>query len=152
MTMRMKIVAFLAVVTTVAAGPLIEKHPQRDMVLRSLQRLVDEAAKKPENHFFFLRRADGCDWVYWREGRLLWATDMEPHYEKKGLTEQRARSIWDLRLRTPRKPIDLDSGVVPKQADVGSSTYLVSKDFVAEIVFDCVQDGDLVVVRKRPNK
>lgn len=133
-----------------AAAPIVEKHPQKDLIMRSLQRLVTERAKTDENHFFFLKRKDGIDWVYWREGRLLWSTEFEPYYEKKGATEIRARSVWDLRLCTPHKPINLDTDVVAKPEDIGSSTYLVSKDFVAAIVYDCVQDGELVVVRNAP--
>ena len=139
----------LALIAVEAAAPVIEKHPQKDLILQSLQRLVDERSKASENHFFILRRTDGQDWIYWREGRLLWATELVPYSEKKGPAELRARAVWDMRLRRPWKPIDLDTGVVPTREDIGSSTYLVSKDFVADIVFDCVLDGELLVVRKK---
>ena len=152
MNMSSRLFLFVLALTAVHAAPVVEKHPQKDFILQSLQRLVDERSKVTENHFFILRKEDGEDWIYWREGRLLWSTDLAPYYEKKGPTEIRARAIWDLRLRTPWKPIDLDSGVVSKREDIGTSTYLVSKDFVADIVYDCVLDGELLTLQRKPNQ
>ena len=140
---------FVAALTAARAASFVENHPQRDFILHSLQRLVDERSKTLENHFFVLRKKNGKDWIYWREGRLLWATDLAPYYEQKGPTEIRARAVWDLRLRTPTKPIDLDTDVVPTSTDIGGSTYLVTRDFVADIVYECVLDGEILTLQKK---
>lgn len=122
------------------------------MVFHSLQRLVDENSRVIENHFFIVRRKDGQDWVYWREGRALWKTDMTPYYEKKGPTEIRARAVWGLRLYAPFKPIDLDTRVTDK-LDQDRFDPRVTTDFVARIVYDCVLNGEIVtVVRRMPNQ
>lgn len=139
---------FVVALTAAGAASVVEKHPQKYFILRSLQRLVDERSKTPANHFFVLRRKDGKDWVYWQEGRLLWDTDLAPYYEKKGPGEIRARAVWDLRLCTPRNPIDLDTGVVPTGTDIGGSTYLVRRDFVADIVHECLLAGEMVTLQK----
>lgn len=148
MNRPLPLLLFVLLWTGLPAAPIVENHPQKDMILQALQRLVDTRAKAPENHFFLVRRADGKDWVYWREGRLLWSAELEPYYEKKGLAEVRARAIWAGRLSTPQKAIDLATGVVPQPEDVGISSYLVTKQFVADIVSDCVLDGEMLTVRK----
>jgi hypothetical protein len=148
-----QLLLFVVTLTVGRAASVVEKHPQKDFIFQSLQRLVDECSKASENHFFVLRKKDGKDWIYWREGRLLWDTDLAPYYENKGPAEIRARAVWDLRLHTPRKPIDLDTDAVPAGTDVGGSTYLVTKDLVADIVYECVLDGEMLTLQKKePNQ
>ena len=152
----MKVFAYLLIVglgaACLGAAEIVAGHPQKDMIFRSLQRLVDQESKADVDHFFIVRRNDGRDWVYWREGRRLWVTDMTPYYEKKGRTEVRARAIWDLRLYAPFKPIDLDAWVTDKLAQDRFDPR-VTTDFVARIVYDCVLNGEMVTAhRRRPNQ
>ena len=136
--------------TKLAANPLIENNPQKNYIIHSLQRLADESGTQEENHFFCFRRPDGKDWIYWREGRRLWDTVLEPYYEKESPAELTLQQVWDMRLYIPFKPIDLDTWVVPLGADISGGTFLMHRDFVTEVIYECVLDGELVEIRKAP--
>lgn len=129
-------------------SPLVEQHPQRELILQSLQRCMDEHEHGSEIHFFFLRRADG-DWVYWREGRLLWKTTFDPFEEDAGPRQLRARAVWNLRLCTPRKPIDLDRSEVRAPSTAGRADHRRLNEDVPRIIADCVSNGEMVTVYRR---
>jgi hypothetical protein len=138
----------LCLVAACASAKLLPvgDHPQRDHILASLQLLVDETAKEEVNHFFACR-IGGDDWIFWREGRLLMPTLFDVAAADEEMTID---DIWKMRIRFCRKPIDLDSGVVRRRADVGTSTYFVSRRFVSGILHECVLDGELITLKKKP--
>lgn len=126
------------------ATPPILRHPQKDLIYSSLQRLVNAHTENADHHFFFLRTQNGKGWIYWREGALLWETILDPYYEKKGAGEIRARAVWDLRLISPWKPIDLQTDVATSKEQLTERPFLSTKEFVADVIFDCVTKGELV--------
>jgi hypothetical protein len=138
----------LAAVVCRATELAISRHPQRELILKNLQLLADDVGKEDANHFF-AHRIGGQDWIFWREGRLLISTSFEVAVGDQEIT---ADQIWGLRIRYCRKPIKLDSGVVPTRAHLPpGTTFHVTRDFVAGIVYECVLNGEMVVVQKRPN-
>lgn len=149
--MKLRWFAFgFLLVSSLPAADLIARHPQRAFIVRALQRLVDDRGPDGENHFYLVRTKNGIDWVYWWEGHEFWSTDLHPYYEKKGRTELRARAIWALRLSVPRKSINLDTDLVAEESDIRGSTFLVTRSFAAEVVRECLVDGEqLIVVKKR---
>ena len=146
---RVVILLLLSSASCGATEQLITHHPQKKLIVKNLQLLVDETAKDEENHFF-ARRLGQQDWIFWREGRLLMPTTLEIAVGDREISTE---DIWTLRLRNCRKPIRLDSGVVSTRADIpAGTTYHVTRDYVADIVYDCVLNGELVVVKKKPNQ
>lgn len=99
-----------------------------------------------EHHFFVKRRHDGRDWVYWREGRLLWLTLLEVEPEKKTPAEATARAVWRRQLHTPEghspEALARDSG------PLSVAPPLAPQAQVAEIVYDCVVHGEMVEVQR----
>ncbi len=70
-------------------------------------------------------------WVYWKEGqRLTYWGAAAPGFASK-----------DTLLRSPRD-LDLETDVVATLKDVGSSTYLVSSDWVKSIQDNCIVHGE----------
>ncbi len=74
-------------------------------------------------------------WVHWRERRRLifWRGGSDPEY--------RGDSIVD-----SNRQLDLDNDVVPTDADIGSSTYLISRTWLDETLRDCAAEGTRYVV------
>jgi hypothetical protein len=74
--------------------------------------------------------------VHWREGKrlILWegANDWGPDV-----------------LRYARRDVDLRNDVVATEADVNSSTYLVTRAFVDRILVDCAAKGTRYTIRMR---
>lgn len=77
-------------------------------------------------------------WVHWRERRRLifWFGGSDPEY--------RSDSIVD-----SNRQLDLDKDVVPTDADIGSSTYLVSQTWLDQKLRDCAAEGTRYVVSGR---
>jgi hypothetical protein len=69
-------------------------------------------------------------WVYWRQKKrlILWAP---------------AAQVFDpqVTLLRSHRSLDLVTDVVPTDADVGGSTYLVSKPWVDALITDCAVRG-----------
>jgi hypothetical protein len=121
---------------------LISRNPQKNFIIENMARLAKEQGHADVNHFYAVRLAT-TDWVYWREGRRLLPTSLEPYWESKGATEIRARAVW--RLRFVGKSIDLENGVVPSDADRPSgTTFIVSEQYVAGLIYECVVNGEMV--------
>jgi len=76
--------------------------------------------------------------VHWRERRRLifWFGGSDPEY--------RSDSIVD-----SNRQLDLDKDVVPTDADVGSSTYLISRTWLDRKLRDCAAKGKRYVVNGR---
>lgn len=124
----------------------IEDNPQREMIVDHLKRIAASRPSDPVAHFFVVQRKK-VSWIFWREGRLVWETTLEPYFEKKGRGEIAVTAVWGLRFSL-HKAIDLDSGVVPDDFDRAGSSFLVPRSYVADIVYDCVLNGELVEVRQ----
>ena len=124
----------------------VSNHPQRGLILKNLQLLVDDTAKEKENHFFVRHLAD-TDWIFWREGRRLLSTTFEPFAGDK---EMSADDAWGLRIRYCREQIDLDTAVVAQSEE--RPTNRVTRAFASDIVYECVLNGELVVVTKMPKR
>jgi hypothetical protein len=123
----------------------VASHPQRDLILKSFQLLVDDRAKAEENHFF-IHHVDEVDWIFWREGRRLLSTTLEPF---TGDSEMSAEVAWEFRIRHCREQIDLDTEIV---ARLDRPKNVLPRDFALRVVYECVLNGELVVVKKKPNK
>ena len=128
-----------------AGDSIVASHPQRDLILKSFQSLVDAHAKAEENHFF-IRRVDGIDWIFWREGRCLLSTTFEPFV---GDSEMTAEDAWQLRIRYCREQIDLDTALVER---MDRPRNVLTREFAARVVYECALNGELVAVQKKPNK
>ena len=74
---------------------------------------------------------DGRAWIHWVEGHqiILWWGANNPLGAKSAI----ARS---------RRVLDLKKDVVPSDADLKGSTYLVTRDWVAQVLADCQARGD----------
>jgi hypothetical protein len=145
MKVALPLFVFASVVCGFAKEPSIVTHPQRAIILKSLQSLVDGRAQAEENHFF-VRRVDDVDWIFWREGRRLLSTTLEPF---AGDAEMSAEVAWDLRVRHCREQIDLDTAVVDR---VDAPRNVITRDLAFRVVFECAVNGELVIVKKKPNK
>ena len=115
-----------------------------------LQRLVDAEGHSRINHFcvvaevFHPPRGPGdvkapveerLGHVYWREGRRLIAWDPSD-------------AAVDSTSTRPGNDLDLTKDVRATQAEVGSSTYLVTRSWVRSIVSHCAAQGSQVIVLK----
>ncbi len=113
-------------------------HPDFAGANLVLHALVDELAKKKENHLYVgtIEKGPGYEhaWVYWKEERLLilW----EPF------------DIKHEKLAHSRRMLSVDKDVVPTAKDIGSSTYLVDEDWACRTIGDCIKNGDEYVIRK----
>lgn len=110
----------------------------------ALRKLV--AAAKPKaigpQHFCIIGyRGNGGDkiaWVHWRERRRLifWFGGSDPEYRSDPIVDS-------------NRQLDLDKDVVLTDADVGSSTYLISQPWLDRKLRDCAAKGKRYVVADR---
>lgn len=109
-----------------------------------LQELVNAKAEQQINHFCIIGyrspKGDSHAWVWWREGNslILWEPVADPEYPDS--------------LLLSRRFLDLDRDVVASEAQVGSSTYLVSKTWVAETQADCQRHGDQFLILRTKSR
>jgi hypothetical protein len=110
-------------------------YPQPGKVLA---KLVAEKGRQKVNHFYAVgyRFPDGYElaWLYWKEGRalILWEPVAKPEYPS------------DLRLS--RRYLLLDRDVVPTDAEVKGSTYLVTRAWADSVIEDTTKRGDSFVI------
>jgi hypothetical protein len=144
---RFSLVLVALTIASLADGAsIVDGNPQKAYILNGFRWLITEHGIHGTNHFFVFRKDTKNCWVYWREGMELWNTTFDPYYESPGKTELTVRAVWDMRFKARFKPIDLAKGVVSNGTDTGSSTYLVKKNYVADIVYDCVTRGELLEI------
>jgi hypothetical protein len=145
--MKRLLVLVLGIVVAQELGAArIEDNPQREMIVDHLKRIAARRPGDPSVHFFVAQRKK-TSWIFWREGRLVWETILEPYFEKKGRGEISAAAVWGLRFSL-HKAVDLGSSVVPDDFDRAGSSFLEPRSYVADIVYDCVLNGELVEVRQ----
>lgn len=105
--------------------------------------LMTDEGKAPLNNFYVvgynLRSGEQHAWVYWREGNavILWEPTIDST-EPASLSMSR-RYLW------------LNKDVVNSDAEVGTSTYLVTRDWVNGILRDCRKYGDHFIIRRTRN-
>ncbi len=150
------IIMFFAVAcTTINADPKIQKNINATPLISildspgfasfklTLSHIVKERnpdANWPQ-HFYVAKYAKGKAFTYmfWQEMKLIWI--MAPG----GLDEE---SWLGIRYPSSGQLIDLQNSVVSTTDKVGSSSYLVTKDWAANRLFDTVIKGDLIIVNE----
>jgi len=105
--------------------------------LPGLRRFVRHFGQASVNHFYIARvlNDDGKKhlYAYWKEDQSILLLG---HF---GIVND----TLDLGWLHHKARIDLQTGVVPRRADVGSSTYLVSADWANRIIDTCIKKGIL---------
>lgn len=106
--------------------------------LRSI--IKDRASDLKGVHHFYVARYDKgstTTHMLWKEGRKLWILTLGDEKEEHWLAA---------RYPSGGQLIDLDSGVVKTEEEVGTSTYLVTQSWANEKVFQAVVNGDLIKI------
>ena len=94
---------------------------------------------------YIARRGAGeYAYIYWKQDNSIITLNLPL---KKPLEEETA--FW---LYTGKARLDLATGVVPTEAEIGSSTFLVAKPWVDRIIKDCVSNGQKITIPKREAK
>jgi hypothetical protein len=100
--------------------------------VQALQVLAASRGREPLNHFCIVGYNESSDryaWVYWREGNalILWEPNVnDPMYPS---------------LSWSRRYLHLNKDVVNSMAEVGTSTYLVTRAWVNKVLRDCRKMG-----------
>jgi hypothetical protein len=116
-------------------------------VLPALKELVAERGKSKRNHFY-VGRVEVFEGgyesvlVYWKENRALVLWEPGRGLNLQGVPDARY-DLWH-----SRRYWDLDKDVVPTLADVGGSSFLVTKQDAHEWIRKCLQSGERFVVNR----
>jgi hypothetical protein len=110
----------------------------------ALKQVVIEKARHVRNTFYispvcYFNNGASNAMVYWREGRalILWEPD------RSDANRRRHELVWSRRF------LSLDKDVVPTLADVGGSSFLLTRQMARDMVRECVRDGKKLVLYKR---
>ena len=110
----------------------------------ALKQVVAEKARHVRNTFYvspvcYFNNGTSNAMVYWREGRalILWEPDPSADPDRR-----RHELVWSRRF------LSLDKDVVPTLADVGGSSFLLTKQMARDMVRECVRDGKKLVLYK----
>jgi hypothetical protein len=118
-------------------------------VLNVLQQLVDHRGRRGVHELYLSQvGTSGTDHmirVYWPRDRsiLLVFFSSLPCNQRGRQIDEAGWSWWDRKAR-----IDLRTSVVESQADVGTSTYLVSRPWVDAVIADCKVNGNRVTLHR----
>lgn len=118
----------------------VRNHPHYPEPEKSLKQLVRTHGTKRQNHFCVIgfRMPSGYEhaWVHWEEGKaiILWEGSTGPESP--------------VLIAYLRRFLKFDEDVVATQEEAGSSTYLVTWDWVNSITRDCEAHGDKFVISK----
>jgi hypothetical protein len=147
--MKCHIHLFVSALVLAWAGPAlaqegtffsVRNHRHYPEPEKRLEVLVRARGSQKLNHFCAIgyRLPGGSEvaWVLWEEGKavILWEGSADPEYP--------------VELALSRRYLDLDKDVVATAEEVGSSTYLVTREWVKGITRDCEAHGDKFVVTK----
>ena len=118
----------------------IREHPDFEVFQAELRALVERDGKAGDNHFFVARYPEGSSttYMFWREGRRVWILTLG------GSTPDSWSAV---RFPAAGERIDLDTDVVDRPEEVGSSTFLVDRAWIQERIYEAVVDGDLIPLR-----
>jgi hypothetical protein len=116
--------------------------------LPALREVVAEKAKHRRNTFYvspvhYFNHGASNAVVYWKEGRSLILWEPERSATSQG---RRHELVWSRRF------LSLDKDVVPTLADVGGSTFLLTKAMARRMIRECVRNGQKFVVYKRTRR
>jgi hypothetical protein len=118
------------------------------LVLPALKELVAERGRVKRNHFY-VGRVEVFEGgyhsvvVYWRENRALVLWEPGRGVDRRGDSDPR----YD--LRDSRRYWRLDKDVVPTLADIGGSSFLITRKDAREWIRDCVRHGERYVVNHK---
>lgn len=111
----------------------------------TLEKVVERMnADTEKDQHFYIAKYDpkgSVTFMYWSERSLLW----EIHPSSDYVTEYDWTSV---RYPTGVVFLDLKTDVVLTEEEMGFSTYLVTKAWVADKLFDAVVNGDLVTIKR----
>ena len=110
------------------------------LTLNQIVKERNQGADQPQ-HFYVSKysKDENLTYMFWQEKKLLWI--MSPG----GIDEE---SWLGVRYPSSGQLIDLKNGVVSSVDKVGSSSYLVTKDWAAERLFDAIIKGDLIIINE----
>jgi len=97
---------------------------------------------KLPQHFYLSNYNEDTEasYLYWAEMKLLWIIPIDQ-------TERVDNDPWlDIRYPSNGQLIDMKNDVVESNKEVGSSTYLVSKEWAEKRLFESVIEGDLILI------
>jgi hypothetical protein len=121
-------------------------YPQPRPLLQTFARSERQRSPRPSrvDHFCVVgyRDTDAAvgehAWIHWIEGRVLI------------LWEPAADRTHPLPLAASRRILHLDQDVVATEAEVGTSTYRVTRHWAEGIIQDCKRHGDQMVIPFTP--
>jgi len=119
----------------------IVDSPGFEAFKRTLSHIVKERNPGADKlqHFYVAQYPENgvITYMFWQEMKLLWI--MSP-----GRLDE--ESWLGVRYPSSGQLIDLQNGVVSTVDEVGSSSYLVTKNWAAARVFEAVVKGDLIII------
>lgn len=136
------------------ANELVQKsildHPHIEHFKATLHHIVAERATNKRNapqHFYVSKYTEESSttpilYMLWQEEKLIWIFNLGGNTEESWL---------GLRYPSNGQLISLEEGIVDTQEAVGSSTYLVSKAWAKEVVYQIVVNGDFITTDKFVN-
>lgn len=114
-----------------------------DAFTKTLHHIVKERSQnsKQTQHFYVSKYPEATKqtYMFWPEEKLLWIMHLGADDEDSWL---------GVRYPNSGQLIDLSTSVVDTQQEVGSSSYLVTKEWASKHVFDAIINGDLIVINK----
>jgi hypothetical protein len=118
----------------------ITQHQAFKHLLASLKSFIQNTESQKTRHHFFIAKyppTRNYTYIFWLEGRGVWNVNVT------GETLEH----WQSSIEAPSGGayVDLDTDVVD---DIGTSTYLVSKSWARQVIYDAVLNGDLVIIDK----
>jgi len=121
----------------------IVDSPGFEAFKRTLSHIVKERnpdADRPQ-YFYVAKHTQNevITYMFWQEMKLLWIMTLG------GLDEE---SWLGVRYPGSGQLIDLQNSVVSTADEVGSSSYLVTKNWAAERIFEAVIKGDLIIINE----
>jgi hypothetical protein len=111
----------------------------------ALKQVVIEKARHARNTFYispvcYFNNGASNAMVYWPEGRALILWEPDPSADAN---RRRHELVWSRRF------LSLNKDVVPTLADVGGSSFLLTRKMARDMVRECMRDGKKFVLYKR---
>lgn len=119
----------------------IKDNPGFKYFKSTLLKVIEQ--RRPEltgqHHFYVAHYPEGSEhsYMFWKEARLLWVLHLGTPEEYGWMSMQ---------LPSSGELLHVDRDVVATQEEVGTSTYLVSQDWMNDKIYKCVVDGDLITI------
>jgi hypothetical protein len=128
-----------------STGHLVEDNLQKDYIFEKLERLIEREKRDTEKvNVFFAYRLEHEDCIFWREGRMLLHTTLDPFLDKDLPVDK----VWDMRILGSTNPTFVDDESEMGSDDPNVTTFLIRKATVRKMVFDCVCYGEMIVIKR----